>query len=158
MAKEERQKYPIRPRIKYFSYKGYFAYFLTICTDSKKQIFITNGVVELVLNHLKEASNKFGFQIYAYCFMPDHLHILVVANKEKASLTNFLKIFKQKSGYHFKQKYRRKLWQPSFYDHVLRKKESLNSIAEYIFFNPVRKGLVEDFKGYPYLGSLMFEL
>jgi len=151
---EENKQYPKRPRIKYFSYKGSFSYFLTICTDSKKEIFISKEIFELVFNHLKDISNQFGFQIYAYCFMPDHLHLLVFADNEKASLKEFLKMFKQKSGYYYKQKYGHKLWQPSFYDHVLRKEESLNTITEYILLNPVRKGLVENYKDYPYSGLL----
>ncbi len=45
-----------------------------------------------------------------------------------------------------------KLWQKSFYDHVIRKEEDLNSIAGYIFNNPVRKELVENYEDYPFLG------
>jgi len=158
MTEKDEQKHPKRPRIKHFSYEGYFAYFLTVCTHSKNKLFTSNEIVEPILKYLKETSLQFGFQIYAYCFMPDHLHILVLAENVNASLKNFVKIFKQKSGYYFKQKYRIKLWQPSFYDHILRRRESLNSIAEYIFFNPIRKKLVKNYKEYPYLGSLMFNI
>lgn len=155
---QDKPKHPKRPRIGYFSYKGYYSYFITICTDSKKHVFVSGTVVDLVLSLLKEISSQFNFHVYTYCFMPDHLHILIVAEDENADLKSFLKMFKQKSGYYYKKEYGQKLWQPSFYDHVLRKKESLNKIAEYILLNPIRKGLVEDYKDYPYLGSLMFDM
>jgi len=158
MQKEEQAQYPKRPRVKDFSYKGQFAYFITICTALKKKLFVSQEVFELVFNYLRETSKEFGFGIYAYCFMPDHLHLLIVAEDETADLNKFLKTFKQKSAFYFKMEFGEKLWQPSFYDHVLRKRESLNKIAEYILFNPVRKGFAEDYKKYPYLGSVMFEI
>jgi REP element-mobilizing transposase RayT len=49
-----------------------------------------------------------------------------------------------------------KLWQPSFYDHVLRKDEDLLETAKYIFNNPVRKKIVEHYQDYQLSGS--FEL
>jgi putative transposase len=83
--------------------------------------------------------------------MPDHLHILT-SGDERISLIKFVKLFKQITGYNFKKATRRRLWQKSFYDHVVRKEENLNSIAEYIFNNPVRKGIVKDYDDYPFLG------
>ncbi len=76
--------------------------------------------------------------------MPDHLHILT-SGDEKTDLIKFIKKFKQISGYNFKKATGLKLWQKSFHDHVVRKDEDLISITEYIFNNPVRKGLVEDY-------------
>ena len=43
-----------------------------------------------------------------------------------------------------------KLWQINFYDHVVRKDESLSNIAEYILHNPVRKGIVTKWEDYPF--------
>jgi putative transposase len=89
--------------------------------------------------------------------MPDHLHLLL-AGEENSSLKDFMKIFKQRSGFYFKQRYNAPLWQPSYYDHVSRKEESLEEVARYIFENPVRKGLVDDWREYPLLGSMVFDL
>ncbi len=158
MNNQEEQKYPKRPRIGYFSYKGHFAYFITICTDFKKVIFVSEEQVELVLEILKQTSKKHDFNVYAYCFMPDHLHLLLLAEESGSSLKDFLREFKQKSSFYYKKKFGIKLWQPSYYDHVLRKNEKLNNIAEYIFFNPVRKKLVDDYRKYPYLGSFIFDV
>jgi putative transposase len=157
MNTKEPISYPKRPRVKYFSYKGQFAYFITICTSLKKNVFVSKIAFESVYGYLLDTSKDFNFEIYAYCFMPDHLHLLLVAGEEAADLNKFIKTFKLKSAFYFKKAFGEKLWQPSFYDHVLRKKESLNKIAEYILCNPVRKRLVEDYRDYPYLGSLVFD-
>jgi len=158
MQKEEQAQYPKRPRVKAFLYRGQFAYFITVCTSLKKRLFVSGESFKLVFEHLKLTSNEEGFGVYAYCFMPDHFHLLLVAEDKTADLNKFIKIFKQKSAFYYKKEFGEKLWQPSFYDHVLRKRESLNKIAEYILYNPVRKKLVNDYKEYPYLGSLMFDL
>jgi REP element-mobilizing transposase RayT len=41
-------------------------------------------------------------------------------------------------------------WQSNFYDHVIRKDESLLEICLYILNNPVRKGMVSNWGEYPY--------
>ena len=104
-----------------------------------------------------------GFKVWAYCFMPDHLHLLVEGIAENADLKRFISLFKQVSGYKYVQNVTQcfnadekpKLWQPGFYDHVLRKEEDLVEVARYIFNNPVRKGLVGHYSDYSYSGSLV---
>jgi putative transposase len=89
--------------------------------------------------------------------MPDHLHLLLVG-EEYSPLTRFMKLFKQKSSFIFKKSHGDPLWQKSYYDHVLRKEEALEEVALYIYNNPVRKGLVTDYKDYPFLGSLELDM
>ena len=45
-----------------------------------------------------------------------------------------------------------RLWQASFYDHVLRKDEDIEAVAAYITANPVRKGMGSCPEEYPYRG------
>ena len=49
-----------------------------------------------------------------------------------------------------------KLWQPSYYDHVLRNEDDTLATARYIFENPVRTNLVTHYREYQFMGS--FEL
>jgi len=104
---------------------------------------------------LKEASQRFNFRVYAYCFMPDHLHLLVTGN-ETSSLGEFMRFFKQKTSFLFKKRDGNLLWQKSYYDHVLRKDEALRDVTLYIFHNPIRRKLVDDYQDYPFSGSFVF--
>jgi REP element-mobilizing transposase RayT len=45
----------------------------------------------------------------------------------------------------------RRLWQRSFWDHVVRDSEKLDRIARYVLENPVRAGLCERYEDYPYV-------
>ncbi|MBN2380988.1 hypothetical protein JXM67_14415 [candidate division WOR-3 bacterium] len=44
------------------------------------------------------------------------------------------------------------MWQRGYYDHILRKEEDLEIVANYIWGNPVRKGLAETIEEYPFSG------
>jgi len=89
--------------------------------------------------------------------MPDHLHLLLVG-EEKSSLDSFMKTFKQETSFAFKRAHGNSLWQRSYYDHVLRKEETLEVVALYILNNPVRAGLVDDYRNYAFSGSLVFDV
>lgn len=60
---------------------------------------------------------------------------------------------KQLSAYDYRRRERRRLWQPSYWDHVLREDESILPFVRYILENPVRAGLVDSREEYPYLGA-----
>ncbi|MFZ2089614.1 MAG: hypothetical protein WAU47_13665, partial [Desulfobaccales bacterium] len=49
-------------------------------------------------------------------------------------------------------------WQKDFFDHILRKDESLPVVIRYVLENPVRKGLVSDWRDYPFKGAISCNL
>lgn len=73
-------------------------------------------------------------------------------------MRRFISSYKQSTGYYYKKETGDLLWQINFYDHVLRKEEDTISVAYYILGNPVRKGLVEDYRQYELLGSFEFDI
>ena len=160
------KKYRKRPRLKNFDYKGYYRYFVTICTHERNPIFKNDAMVRQLIRVLKDTSKTFGFKVWAYCFMPDHLHLLVEGNSPDSDLKRFISSYKQYTGYYHKkhvaqgfspaQRKNSKLWQPSYYDHVLRKDEDILSVVRYVVDNPVRKTFVKHFLEYKFTGS--FEL
>jgi len=139
------------PRLKDFDYAGPHVYNLTFVTRQRRPCFKSEEVVGASLECLHHACAKCHFKTLACCFMPDHLHLLV-ATEIEASLTEFARLFKQLSGYRFKQSYRDHLWQISYYDRVVRREESIESIAAYIWGNPVRARLANDALDYRFSG------
>ena len=99
-----------------------------------------------------------GISILAYCFMPDHLHLLVEGETTESDLQRFISSFKQKSGYAFSQTGSGHLWQKGYYDRILRTEETTLNVVRYILENPVRAGLVGRFDEYPYSGSDRYPL
>jgi putative transposase len=142
-----------RPRLKQFDYLGTYRYFLTFCTHNRESAFLKSPIVELVLAQILRASIENGFAIPAYCFMPDHVHLLLEGTAPNSDLRRFAKDAKQYSGFHYKREYGKRLWQPSYYDHVLRDEEDTWSVARYIVENPLTARLAVRADEYPFLGS-----
>ncbi len=89
--------------------------------------------------------------------MPNHLHLLIQGD-EGSSLKDFMHFFKQKSEFYYRKQFNTRLWHLSYYDHVIRKEESIKGVVRYLLNNPVRKGLVNYFREYPHSGSMIFDV
>ncbi len=84
--------------------------------------------------------------------------MLIEGEHEDSDMRRFVSAYKQQAGFYYKKKTGSPLWQINYHEHVLRKEEDTKGVARYIFNNPVRKGLVEDFKDYKFLGSFEFDV
>ena len=118
------------PRLKGFDYVGPFGYSLCLVTRERASTFSNSCVVQAVLDCLTLSCARYGFSLHAYCFMPDHLHLLV-SGQDDSSLTDLVRSFKQLSGHRYKREHGARLWQISYYDHVLRRDEDLLAVARY---------------------------
>ena len=98
------------------------------------------------------------FALLAYCFMPDHLHLLVEGTADDCNLPAFVNAAKQRSGRAHANIFGTRLWQDGYYDRVLRPTDDSRAIARYILENPVRAGLVRTPLAYPYLGSAVWSV
>ncbi|GAC1641737.1 MAG: hypothetical protein NVS9B14_23410 [Candidatus Acidiferrum sp.] len=123
------------------------------CTQDRRPVFVKSTVCQFILHNLANAATARNYSIHAYCLMPDHLHFLTEAAESSCALPGFVSFFKQKTGFPYQKKTRQRLWQPRYYDHVLRKPEDVEPAAWYIWTNPVRKGLCAEPQHYPYSGS-----
>lgn len=134
------------PRLPSFDYVGEHSYHLVFNTRRRCPRFSDASIATTCLHLLEASSARYGVQIPAYCFMPDHLHLLVVG-ADSAPLYRFAQHFKQATGYRHQG-----LWQRSFYDHILRSEEAEEAVAFYIWENPVRAGLADTILDYPHSG------
>jgi putative transposase len=139
------------PRLKNFGYVGPFGYSLSLVTRGRAPTFSDARVVQAVSDCLALSCGRYGFSLQAYCFMPDHLHLLV-SGQDDSSLTDFVHHFKQLSGHRYRREHGAPLWQISYHDHVLRTDEDLLALARYIWDNPVRAGLAQHRSEYPFSG------
>jgi len=88
--------------------------------------------------------------LYAYCVMPDHVHVLLVP-RDGGNVIRFVQAVKSRTARaHTAFGGTQKLWQRGFYDRIVRREEDISHLAEYILANPVRAGLVDDASAYPF--------
>ncbi len=141
------------PRLRGFGYPASYAYSVTICTRDREGFFAHARTAAEVARCLEEQAEACGYRIVAYCVMPDHVHILTGPNPKDGSppLPTFIQRFKSVSTRSlWALGVIGKVWQASYYDHVIREEEDIAEVARYILGNPVRRGLVDSPEKYPF--------
>ncbi len=149
--------FPRRKRLRLLNFDyaqpGY-AYFLTLCVKDSLPVFGNHELAARVVSILQEDRSRRGIRVFAYCLMPDHLHLVVSLDGRGKSIPAWLGDFKKlttKAGWDCGLE--GGLWQRSFYNHVVRRDENLESICRYVLENPVRAGMVTKTDEYPFSGT-----
>jgi putative transposase len=105
------------------------------------------------LHAIRTAGAETEVALLAYCFMPDHVHLLAEGMTDRADARAFMILAKKRSGIAYSRRTRKPLWQEGYYDRVLRAGDDVRAVARYMLNNPVRAGLVRHPFEYPHLGS-----
>lgn len=130
----------------------------TLCTLGKREVFTDLDFGRRCVGLLVELRRARGNPVFAYCLMPDHAH-LVLGVRRESSLTSFVQAWKSLTTREWRGRRRgQSLWQRSFHDRAQRQHEHLRATCLYVLANPVRKGLVREWREYPLCGSLEWEL
>jgi putative transposase len=111
---------------------------------------------------LDQARSRYGFQLWAYVMMPEHVHLLVYPGDLPQRMSRFLQAIKEpvarKAIRHLEStspqwlsrltvregaRLRRRFWQPGGgYDRNITSTPVLRASIDYLHANPVRRGLV----------------
>ncbi len=145
------------PRLNPREYIGQRAVAFTACLEGRRPFFQSSDSVEPQVQLLIDIAANYRLHIPIYCFMPDHLHLILSGNDEASNSLEAFRKYKLRSGI-LLQKHNGIKWQRQFYDHIIRASEDWRRQATYIAMNPVRAGLVESLFDYPYLGSVGCDL
>jgi putative transposase len=141
------------PRIEGFNYNGPLTIFFTICTRSRHAALAAPDVARQVSEQLLLTATQFHLEVSAYCVMPHHAHVILNGPDEPAETLKAVNRWKQKTGYRYRQRTREFLWQPGYWDRVLRAEDDLFNVICYVVANPLRAGLVDDVTKYPWVGA-----
>jgi REP element-mobilizing transposase RayT len=133
-----------------FSQKGAF-YFITTRCYNKQKIFLHEENVQVFFNSIDWLVKERCLDLYFCIVMPDHVHLVFQLTGGK-SLSEVMKSLKQYTGRKLKERagINSSVWQEQYYDHLIRKDEDLHEIIKYCWYNPVRAGVVDNPKEYPY--------
>lgn len=101
-----------------------------------------------MLGLLKEISRKFNLKIYAFCLMPNHIHLLF--RQKEANLYDAMRDLFSRYAMWFNKKYERKghLFGGPYRQAVCLDDTYLLAISIYIHLNPLKAGLISDSLNY----------
>lgn len=94
------------------------------------------------------------FDVLAYCIMPNHVHLVLIpyesSDNADYSLTKIMHNIKRNSANHANKILGRTgaFWQHESYDHFARNEKELERIIKYVINNPVKAGLVDDWRSW----------
>jgi putative transposase len=153
-------KYPpgtaLHPRIRLrgFNYSDPNAlYFVTIRCSRHVCAFKDPAIAQHAVSELNRLRHDLGVSLYAYCVMPDHVHVLLRLATGNHALGTVISSFKSRLTSIWRDAGNRgQLWQRRFYDHVLRPEENPGNVVDYIIHNPIRRGIVNQAEDYPFTG------
>lgn len=103
------------------------------------------------LRCVQEAIEEQELRVHAYVLMPNHIH-LVVTPGTSSSLPATLQSVGRRYVYYFNHRYRRTgtLWEGRYRAAAIDTAQYLFTCMRYVELNPVRAGLAEDPKAFPW--------
>ncbi len=149
-------------RLKDYDYSQNGCYFVTICTHNRQCLFeipiVGNDLCvvpskmpqnKIVEKWLFELQNKYNVKIDRYVIMRDHIHFILIINTERhtgRSLPDMMQWFKTMTTNEYikcvkentLKPFNKKLWQKSYYDHIIRDEEDYITRCNYIENNPLK--------------------
>ena len=131
------------PRIARIIASGY-PHHITQRGNNRATVFFDDEDRQTYLKLLAGYSQKHQLQIWAYCLMNNHVHLLAVPDTETAlsrgiGMTN--QLYTKYLNHKLNQSGR--IWQNRFFSCVVENDRSLWAVASYIERNPLKGGLVE---------------
>ena len=155
-------------------------YFITISVVEWIDVFTREGYKQIIVESLHYCQNEKGLEIYAWCIMSNHLH-LIVGRKGKVKIEDIVRDFKkftsvslckaiennpresrrewllwmfrkkaEQSNKH--QKYH--FWQNDYHPVELSSTAMMQQKLDYIHDNPVKEGLVNESFHYRYSSAI----
>ena len=129
-------------------------YFVTTCTYKRRKLLATTAVHESFLQFARQGPTH-GAWVGAYVIMPDHLHLFVATDDQTISLPAWMKSLKNAISKTLRlDGVRSPHWQKTFFDHLLRSRESYSEKWSYVRENPVRADLVRTAEDWPFMGEI----
>ncbi len=129
-------------------------FFVTFCTRDRRPFQKLTLVHQAFLCFTDKARSDYEIAVGRYVIMPDHLHFFVQGG-QAFILSSWVGGLKRSISVALSCG-SSQLWQPGFFDHVLRSVESYAQKWEYVRDNPVRAGLVKAAEEWPYQGEVMY--
>ena len=127
-------------------------YHLIARGNNRQKIFPGRDDYRIFLDMLARTHKRYPFRLYAFCLMPNHIHLLAEVGDVpttrimQALLTGYARIFNRRNGH------RGHVFEGRYKAIVCDRESYLLELTRYIHLNPVRAGLVKRPEDWPWSG------
>ncbi len=133
--------------------------FFTVTLNDRQSDLLTRHI-SLLRHAFHEVKTRHPFAIDAIVILPDHLHCIFTLPENDDNYSMRWRLIKSTFSRQLPnrenrsqsriQKRERGIWQRRFWEHVIRDEEDFQIHVDYIHFNPVKHGLVDQTMKWPY--------
>jgi REP element-mobilizing transposase RayT len=158
------------------------AYFITITIVGWIDVFTRLEQKENLVNSLRYCQNKKSLEIFGWCLMPSHLHMICRSGNQEIPLSSIIRDFKKFTSKaiiktiiekpesrrdwmleyfaneckHLKREQKYKVWQDGYHAKEIIKQPFFEEKLDYIHHNPVKENIVEFPENYLYSSARNF--
>ncbi|MFP4472495.1 MAG: transposase [Candidatus Omnitrophota bacterium] len=118
--------------------------------NRSQEVFFSEEDKQSYMDILKLQKELFGFEVWAYCLMDNHVHLIVVPRKKGGMIQGIGETHRLYTRMiNFRHRWRGYLWQGRFKSFVMDEQYLVEAIR-YIELNPVKAGMVKSAEDYEY--------
>ena len=123
------------------TYSEVKVYHITIRGIDKQDIFLDEYDKHKFMSIIKETKEKYNYEIYSYCLMDNHVHLVIYDKEQKIS--KIMQSIEISYAFYFNMKYDRTghLFQNRFFSKKIDDREYLKKVCRYIHQNPLKAGI-----------------
>ncbi|HEX4147415.1 MAG TPA: transposase [Pirellulales bacterium] len=116
--------------------------------NNRQPVFSQKGDFEAFLNSLAEIKQRKPFELYGYCLLNNHFHLLL--RPKDASISRIMQslLISHTQRYHKHHRSSGHVWQGRFKSPVIQNDEHLLAVLRYIEANPLRAKIVNRAEDY----------
>lgn len=132
-------------------------YFIAFTSLNRVDYFNDPAVANEFCRHIQLNERVHSCKWQTWVLMPDHFHGLL--QLQQNNLSEAVQHLKGITAHKINRLINKQggVWQRAYYDRALRFEDDRKNIARYIVMNPVRAGLVNNIRKYPYWNSIYLE-
>ncbi|MBG0787654.1 MAG: transposase [Anaerolineaceae bacterium] len=133
-------------------------YFITIVTYNRQPLFRNNTARQILHDAWEDVAKRFPFSTVAVCLLPEHIHTLIQCPETDSDYPMRIREIKRLFTAGYKQRFglpevgtssrasknEAAVWQRRYWEHTIRDKNDLDRHMDYIHYNPVKHGLVQN--------------
>ncbi|HUR41924.1 MAG TPA: transposase [Verrucomicrobiae bacterium] len=121
-------------------------YFFTVVTAARQPALVRPDVRDALRRAFKATSARWPFSMEACVLLPDHLHCLWRMPEADADFSRRWSTIKRLTT----QSIGTSIWQPRFWEHVIRNERDYERHFDYVHWNPVKHGYSRSAAEWPY--------
>jgi putative transposase len=127
------------------------SYHIMVRGNQKQITFIEEEDFAKYLDLLRHYKREYGFKLYGYCLMPNHVH-LILEVEDGIDLSKIMQGLNQAYTLWFNKKYEKvgHLWQGRYKSMVIQKNKYMLDCLEYVELNPIRANISKSPFDYPW--------